>query len=86
MLSALVYTLCALTSLLCAVLLWRDYAKSRSKALFWRGLCFTGLVASNAVLVLDKLVYTDIDLLPWRLWITLISLLALLFGLIYANE
>ena len=30
MLSGLVYTLCALTSLLCALLLWRAYAKSRS--------------------------------------------------------
>jgi hypothetical protein len=54
--------------------------------LLWSGLCFSGLMLSNAVLVLDKLVYTDIDLLPWRLWITLVSLAALLFGLIYANE
>jgi hypothetical protein len=41
---------------------------------------------SNVVLVLDKLVYTDIELLPLRLWITLAALLMLLFGLIYANE
>ena len=86
MLAGLVYTLCAITSLLCAVLLWRGYVKSRSRVLFWSGLCFSGLMISNAVLVLDKLVYTEIDLLPVRLWITVVSLLALLFGLIYANE
>lgn len=86
MTAAIVYFLCAATSLLCAVLLWRGYATSRSKVLFWSGVCFGGLVVSNAVLVLDKLVYTEIDLWPWRLWITLISLCALLFGLIYSNE
>jgi hypothetical protein len=86
MLASLVYTLCAITSLLCAALLWRGFMKSRSKVLFWSGLCFSGLMVSNAVLVMDKLIYTEIDLLPLRLWITLISLLALLFGLIYSNE
>ena len=86
MTAAIVYFLCAATSLLCAVLLWRGYFRSRSNVLLWSGLCFSGLMLSNAVLVLDKLVYTDLDLLPWRLWITLVSLAALLFGLIYSNE
>ncbi|HZP64914.1 MAG TPA: DUF5985 family protein [Rudaea sp.] len=86
MLASLVYALCAVTALLCAVLLLRSYARSRSRVLFWSGLCFTGLMVSNVVLVLDKLVYLDVDLQPLRLWITLVSLLMLLFGLIYANE
>ena len=86
MTATLVYAMCALTCLLCAVLLFRGYASSRSKLLFWSGLCFTGLLLSNIVLVLDKLVYTEIDLLPMRLWITLIALLLLLYGLLYESE
>jgi hypothetical protein len=86
MAATLVYAMCALTSLLCAVLLFRGYALSRSKLLFWSGLCFTGLLVSNIVLVLDKLVYTQTDLLPVRLWITLTALILLLYGLLYENE
>jgi hypothetical protein len=86
MVATIVYAMCALTCLLCAVLLFRGYASSRSKLLFWSGLCFTGLLLSNIVLVLDKLVYTEIDLLPMRLWITLIALLLLLYGLVYESE
>jgi hypothetical protein len=86
MVATLVYAMCALTSLLCAALLFRGFASSRSKLLFWSGLCFTGLLMSNVVLVFDKLVYTEIDLLPMRLWITLIALLLLLYGLLYESE
>ena len=86
MAATFVYVLCALTSLLCALLLFRGYAVSKSKLLFWSGLCFSGLLLSNIVLVLDKLVYTETDLLPLRLWITLISLLLLLYGLLYESE
>lgn len=86
MLGGFIYAMCAITALLSAILLLRAYLRSRSRVLLWSGLCFTGLMLSNAVLVLDKLVYTEIDLLPWRLWITLASLLMLLFGLIYAKE
>lgn len=86
MFATLVYVLCALTCLLSAALLFRGYAASRSKLLFWSALCFTGLLLSNIVLVLDKLVYTTIDLLPVRLWITLIAMLLLLYGLLYESE
>lgn len=86
MAATIVYALCALTCLLCAVLLFRGYLDSRAKLLFWSGLCFTGLLLSNIVLVLDKLVYTDVNLLPMRLWITLVALLLLLYGLLYEGE
>ena len=87
MFAGLVYTLCAITALLCAALLWRAWLGSRARVLFWSSLCFSGLVVGNAILVLDKLVFpVEIDLLPLRLWVTLCSLLALLLGLVYANE
>ena len=86
MIPGIVYALCAVTALLCAVLLLRAYLRVRSRVLLWSALCFGGLMLSNAVLVLDKLVYTEIDLHPVRLCVTLISLLLLLFGLLYSND
>ena len=38
-----IYALCALTSLVCSVLLLRGYSDSRYRLLFWAGLCFVGL-------------------------------------------
>jgi len=81
-----VYGLCALTALLCALLLFRAYARSRSRVLWWSGLCFGGLMLSNVVLVVDKLVLPEVDLMPWRLGITLVALVMLLVGLLYAND
>lgn len=84
--AGIIYSLCGLTSLLCAFLLLRAYFREPSRMLWWSGLCFCGLTFSNAILVLDKLVYTQIDLLAWRLWITLVAVLLLLYGLIFAEE
>ena len=86
MLASMVYTLCGLTALLCAFLLLRAFAQTRSRVLWWSGLCFCGLTVSNALLLLDKLVYTQIDLQPLRLVTTLLAFLLLLYGLLYADE
>lgn len=83
---SLVYGLCGLTALLCALLLFRAHAQSRSRVLWWSGVCFSGLMLSNAILVVDKLVLPEIDLLPWRLGITLVAICTLLVGLLYAND
>jgi hypothetical protein len=82
MIAAIIYGLCGLTSLLCAGLLWRSYQRSRYRLLLWSALCFTGLTLSNGVLMLDKLIFPDIDLLPLRLASALVALLPLLYGLI----
>ncbi len=81
-----VYALCGVTSLMCAFLLLRAFLRTRSGILWWSGLCFCGLSVSNTVLILDKLVYTDVDLLGWRSWTTLISLSLLVYGLINAKD
>lgn len=84
--AALIYSLCALTGLICAVLLLRSYQKTRVHLLLWSGLCFVGLTASNVILVLDRIVYPDIDFSTLRLSAALVGLLLLLFGLIWENE
>jgi hypothetical protein len=45
-------------------------------------MCFVGLTANNVLLILDKTVFTTIDLSPWRLGVAFISVLLLLCGLI----
>lgn len=82
----LIYSFCALTALACAVLLLRGYQRSRTALLFWSGLCFLGLTASNVVLVLDRIVYPDLDLSGPRLWSALAGLLLLVFGLVWEGD
>jgi hypothetical protein len=80
----LIYSLCALTSVTCLVLLWRSYAATRSRLLFWSALCFLLLALNNVLLVLDKVVFpVEVDLSLWRLVAALSAVLLLLFGLIW---
>lgn len=81
-----IYTLCALTALLCAGLLLQAYFRSRSRLLLWSGLCFAGLTLNNIVLVLDKLVFLAVDLSVWRTLLALASMAILLYGLIWDSE
>lgn len=82
----LIYLLCALTSLTCAVLLLRAYRATHTRLLLWSGLCFAGLTLNNVILVLDRIIYPDIDLLLMRLVSALVALLLLLFGLIWESK
>lgn len=84
--ASIIYGLCALMSLGIALLLWRHYAKTRSRVLFWSAWCFTGLTVNNVILIVDKLVFPEIDLSLARQVTALVALSLLLFGLIYEEE
>ena len=84
--SQLIYTLCAATSLTCAWLLFSAYGRSRFRLLFWSGLCFAGLAVNNVLLVLDRFVFTEVDLTTLRLATGLAAVLLLLFGLIWEKD
>ena len=84
--AGLIYGLCALTAFLCAFLLLKAHRQSKYNLLLWGGLCFAGLTASNALLVIDKLVVPDVDFSTCRYIITLIAMLTLLYGLIWDKE
>ena len=81
-----IYLLCTLTSLACAWLLLSSYRRTGHRLLFWSGLCFVAMTLNNILLTLDKLVFRDVDLLPWRLATALIAVALLLYGLIYEKE
>ncbi len=82
----LVYTLCTLTCIGCAVLLWRGYRRSKLRLLFWSSLCFGILAISNALLFLDLVVFPTVYILPVRSSISQVALLVLLFGLIFESD
>ena len=85
--AALIYALCALTSLACSVLLWRAWRAAGHRMLFSSALCFAGLTLNNVLLVLDKVVFpVEVDLLTWRLATALVAVLLLLYGLIWEDE
>lgn len=83
----LIYALCALTALACAVLLLRAYLRTRFPLLLWSGLCFAGLTVNNLLLVIDRVVLpTSVDLSLWRHGTALLSIFLLLAGLILRSD
>lgn len=81
----LVYLLCTITSLLCATLLLRGYARNRVPLLFWSAMCFLGLFVNNLMVLidLDQIVFSSVtNLSVWRLVPAVLGLAALCYGLV----
>lgn len=81
-----IYSLCAVTALVCAWLLLRAYGRSHYRLLLWSGLCFVGFTANNILVVLDKAVFPDIDMSTLRLIVALIAMVVLVYGLIWDTK
>jgi hypothetical protein len=81
-----IYILCTLTSLACTWLLLASYRRTRYRLLFWSGACFAVMTLNNLFLLLDKIVFPDIDFLLARLISALVATSLLLYGLIYEKE
>lgn len=85
--ASVIYSLCALTSFACFVLLWRGWRGGGNRLLFWSALCFAGLTVNNLLLVIDKVVLpTEVDLYTSRLVSALVAVSLLVFGLIWEEE
>ena len=78
----IIYILCALTSIACAVLLLRQYRISHGRLLIWSTACFACLAATNVLLFVDLVVLPEVDLSAIRSGLTLTGMLMLLYGLI----
>ncbi len=82
-----VYILCAVTSLACAVLLVRAYLRSKSPLLLWSSVCFVGLLINNIILVIDLVfMKSEVDLLLARDLTNTASILALVIGLVWSSR
>jgi hypothetical protein len=86
MIFQVVYTLCAVMSLLCAGLLLRSYVKGKSRLLLWSSLCFVMLFVNNLLLFLDLLVIPTIDLGVVRGITSTLALGILVFGLVWDSR
>ncbi|HYJ31169.1 MAG TPA: DUF5985 family protein [Allosphingosinicella sp.] len=81
-----VYLLCFATSSACALLLARNYRRTRARLLLWSALCFLFLALNNLVVMIDLLLLPDVDLQIPRLALSLGAVGLLLFGCIWDLE
>ena len=83
MIPTAVYVLCMLTSTFCAVLLLREYRRSRTRLLFWSSLSFIGWAVNNALVFTDLILLTNvIDLSLLRASTSLVAAGLLVYGLV----
>lgn len=82
----LVYALCAAAALLCTILLLRGYLQTKTRLLLWSACCFAGLTLNNGLVILDLVVFPQIDLFIWRTLTALLGIGALLFGLLWEGK
>jgi hypothetical protein len=54
--------------------------------LLWSAVCFFGLSLSNFLVFLDLVILPEVDLYFWRLLTAAVSMLVLLYGLIWEGE
>jgi hypothetical protein len=85
-LAAIVYGLCALTSLACTLLLARGYLRTRVRLLMWSSLFFAALTVDNIILFFDLSVFPDMHLVLWRHLATLLGMALMFVGLIWDSE
>ena len=80
----IVNLLSGLTSLTCAALLLRGYARSGARLLLWSGLCFACFALASLLLMIDMRT-PEHDLSLVRQLPSLAGVLMLLYGLIWES-
>lgn len=81
--ATIVYLLCALTSAVCALLLYRGYVKSRARLLFWSANCFALLALNNVLVFVDERVAPTTDLSIWRSMPAILAVAVMIYGLVW---
>lgn len=79
----LVYLLCMVTSVLCALLLARAYFRTRMKLLLWASVSFALLAFNNTFFVIDLLFLPSFDLVGFRQLTALAAAGVLIYGFIW---
>jgi hypothetical protein len=82
----IIYLLCVIASLLCAILLARAYLRGRTKLLIWSSICFALLALNNLVLAVDILLLPASDLTILRVITALLAVGVLLYGFIWETS
>ena len=85
--ASLVYSLCVVTSVLCATLLLAAHRRRPRRMYLLSGLCFCGLALNNLLLYADFVVSgPTVDLAIFRNLTAAVSVLLLLVGLIWTHN
>ena len=82
----LIYVACALTSSFCAILLIRNYGRTRLRLAFVASLCFSGLALNNLLLLVERIVMPATDLSVVRGGVALVAMLLLVAGLVLEDS
>lgn len=83
---ALVYTLCFVTSAICAWLLLRSYSRSRTRLLFWSAIAFICLAVNNFFVLGDMMLFSGSDLIFYRYTAALAAVCVLLYAFVWEAE
>jgi hypothetical protein len=81
--AATVYLLCFVTSAGCGLLLVRSYMRNRTALLFWTAACFVLLALNNFFVVLDLILFPNIDFTLARSVFGLAGVATLIYGFIW---
>lgn len=80
--AGIVYILCALTSLVCSIMLFRAYTRNKFRLLFWCSFGFFGFALNNLLLFTDLIVLPKNDLISMRTLPALFGMVIMIYGLI----
>jgi hypothetical protein len=78
-----VYSLCLLSSAICAWLLIRSYFRTRTRLLLWSAVCFVLLAINNLMVVVDLELLPSVDLSLLRQLCSVAAVSILIFGFIW---
>ena len=82
----IVYTLCLVTSAVCACLLLQSWARTRSHLLFWTAIGFVLLAVNNLFLVADLVVFPMVDLWLYRQASLALAIGVLFYGFVWESD
>ena len=82
----LVFALCSLTSIVCALLLARAYLRTRRRLLLWCAACFALMALNATVTLVDMWTLPLGNMLPYRQLASLGAVVVLIYGFIWEAE
>ena len=80
--AGIVYILCAILSLSCALLLLSGYRKNKFRLLLWSSVGFFGFALNNVLLFVDIMMIPHTDLSVFRTVPALIGMMIMVYGLV----
>ena len=81
-----IYLLCAAASLVVAMMLLRQYLKSRTRLLLWSLICFAGLAVNSILVYVDLVMYTGVDLSLYRSAAGAAAMAVMLYGRVWETR